>query len=124
MSSPDRRATPRHIPLFSSVFLARKGEAGFLFVRARLIDLSSGGAGVAIYGPLSRGGTLWIGLEGTSMREWARAEIVRVQPTELGTSRVGLRFTHPCPIYFFKRAIWGKSPMDLSSTSRATRPRP
>ena len=124
MNSSDSRKAPRHIPLFTAVFLAWEGEEDYHFARGRLRDLSSEGASIAMYGPPPASGSVWVGLEGTSMRDWVRADIVRAQQGELGAWHVGVRFTMPCPIAFFRRAIWGESPMspDAAASTPALGP--
>lgn len=124
MSSRDRRATPRHVPLYSRAFVAWEEPEGPRFVNARLSDLSSGGAGILIQAELPADAPVWIGLEGTAMRDWARAGVVRVVPVELGMCRVGLKFAAPCPLVLFKRAIWGGSPMEGVARTEEPRPRP
>jgi hypothetical protein len=118
MNSSDSRKAPRHIPLYTAVFLAWEGEEDYHFARGRLRDLSSEGAGIAIYGAPPSSGSVWVGLEGTSMRDWVRADIVRAQQGELGAWHISLRFTMPCPIAFFRRAIWGESPMSAEASRR------
>lgn len=124
MSSQDRRSAPRHVPLFSRVFVAWEDAGGLKFVNARLSDLSSGGAGISVPGDLPAKGLVWIGLEGTPMRDWAQAEVVRIVPGEMGLRRAGLQFTSRCPLFFFKRAIWGASPMEAGPRTAMPHPRP
>jgi hypothetical protein len=119
MSSRDRRDFPRHTPLFTRVFLAWMEGGALKFARGRLCDLSSGGAGVYTPGPFaSPEGSVWIGLEGTSMRDWVEGKVVRVVEGELGMSRIGIQFFEPCPLNFFRHAIWG----DLAGNEAAAPP--
>lgn len=125
MSSRDRRVFPRHTPLFTRIFIAWLEGGALRFARGRLCDLSSGGAGAYVQGPLSTEGTLWIGLEGTSMREWVEGKVVRVVEGDLGISRIGVQFSEPCPLPFFRRAIWGEmANSEAATTTDDSRPEP
>src|SRR4051794_27460571 len=118
MSLSESPSAPSQTPLFTSVFLAWEGEEDYHFARGRLRDLSSEGAAIAIFGPPPASGSVWVGLEGTSMRDWVRADITRAQEGDLGAWHVAVRFTMACPIAFFRRAIWGESPMSSEGAGK------
>src|SRR5437762_1444596 len=88
----DRRAAPRHAPAYRRVRLAWMEGTRFHHARARLEDLSSGGAQVATDAPLTEGGAVWVGLEGTPIEQWAPAHVVRVGTHGADGWRAGLMF--------------------------------
>lgn len=103
----ERRAAPRHAPAYRRVRLAWMEGARFHHARARLEDLSSGGALVTTQARLPERGAVWIGLEGTPIEQWTPAEVVRVETREADEWRAGLMFVGGCPGLFFRRALWG-----------------
>src|SRR5437763_3430086 len=83
-SGRDRRTSPRHRPAFDQLRIAWMEGRGLRRIEARLRDLSSGGALIAVDAPLTAQGPVWIGLEGTPIDQWVLAEVVRVESGEAG----------------------------------------
>lgn len=117
MTEEDRRMAPRHTPSCNRVWIAWGEQGEVRRAEVHLDDLSSVGAAILIDEPLHSEGPVWLGLEGLPLSEGVIADIVRVVPQEGGTCRVGLRFTGPCALGFFRKAIWGPAPTAETATA-------
>jgi hypothetical protein len=118
----ERRSFPRHTPVHSLAWLACAEPEGEWVGRARLQDISVGGAGLVVEGPVPATDAVWVTLAGVNSAEWVRASIVRIDEGDGGM--VHLQFADECPFELFRTAVLGVKCADGPAHVHCSQPPP
>jgi hypothetical protein len=89
----ESRASTRHAPVIAETYLEIMDWPGKRVTRARLVDVSTGGALVLTVCVVATSQKLRVRLEGARETEWIVAEAVHFGRPD----GVGIRFSWPCP---------------------------
>lgn len=103
----DRRTMPRHPVRDLHVWLGwRRGEEAFFATPARMVNISRGGALIAVADPLpAEGESVWLCLGEPDPNDCLQATVLEVAVVRGGESAVRLHFSAPCPHAFFEAAV-------------------
>jgi len=121
MPDQDRRNATRYPAAAAGSGLARVGwweGKHFRTAAARIEDISTGGAAVALDSEARTSTAVWISLEGPGPVEWVEARLAGVATAEDGSQVVRLAFPMSCPYEVFKAVAWGEP------APRSARPAP
>ena len=84
----DRRAYPRHALAADQTYLLVMDWSGRRITRARLLNISTGGALISTDRVIATSQRLMVRLENAADTDWVEAEVVRFERTH----QVGIRF--------------------------------
>jgi hypothetical protein len=113
----DRRAFTRESPANDETFVRIIDRRVERMIRARLLNISVGGALIESYLRIAPGRALRVGLENAPDSGWMDAEVVRLGRTQ----EVGIRFQSPCRPEFLLAAGQGIDAWRLTDRDEPTR---
>src|SRR5262245_44006689 len=96
MHHSERRSAARYVPVRDQVRLGWWDADRFRTVRARLLDISSGGAALLVDQSPPAPPSVWMCLVGQAPTEWIPATLAAGTTGEDGSQRIRLVFTGPC----------------------------
>jgi PilZ domain len=118
----ERRSFPRHTPVHALAWIAYAEANGDCVGRARLQDISVGGARLIVEGSIPATDSVWVTLAGVNSVEWVKASIVHVDAGDGGM--VHLQFVDECPFELFRAAVLGAEDAEGSAEKSAAQPPP
>ncbi len=100
----DRRESPRYVPAESHAYLGWWRGSRFLVTRAELLNLSQGGALIAVDRQPPTSQPVWVCLGTPTPRHHVQARVLDVADISETCRHLRLVFHQPCPAAFFEAA--------------------